>query len=289
MKQKIKNLSYAKFRELFPYDDVCLGIIFNMKYGGTNLTCAKCNTASTYYRVKTRKCYECGSCRHQLYPLAGTMMEGSTTDLTTWFYAIYMFSTSKNGVSAKELERALGVTYKTAWRIGHKIRETMGKGEDRMMKGVIEIDEALIGGVVHGGKRGWGAENKTCLFGIMERGGKVKVTPVENRERNTIFPLINKHVEKGSTVNSDEFKSYHTLGDEGYDHRTVIHSKYQWAQGENYTNSIEGYWSNLKKSILGTHTYVSPKHMQKYLDEFDFRHNHRSNEVIFNEILKRVV
>ena len=289
MKQKIKNLSFGKFQKLFPDDDVCLGVIFNMRYGGVNLTCPKCSKPTIYYRIKTRKCYECGECSNQIYPLAGTIMEGTTTDLTLWFYAMYLFSTSKNGVSAKELERALGVTYKTAWRIGHKIREIMGKNEDRMMSGVVEVDEALIGGVVRGGKRGWGAENKTCLFGIIERGGKVKVTPVDNRERATIFPLITKHVEKGSVVNSDEFKSYHTLGDEGYDHRSVVHSKYQWAQGENYTNSMEGYWSNLKKSILSTHTYVSPKHMQKYLDEFDFRHNHRNNEVIFDEILKRVI
>ena len=285
----MKNLSFGKFRELFPNDDVCLGVIFNMKYGSVNLTCTKCNNLTTFYRVKSRKCYECGQCGYQLYPLAGTIMEGSTTSLTTWFYAIYLFSTSKNGVSAKELERALGVTYKTAWRIGHKIREIMGNDADIVMSGVVEIDETLIGGRVRGGKRGWGAENKTCLVGIMERGGKVKVTPTPNRERETIFPLVNRHVQKGSIVNTDEFKTYHTLGGEGYDHRRVIHSKYQWAQGENHTNSIEGYWSNLKKSILGTHTYVSSKHMQKYLDEFDFRHNNRKDKIMFNEILKRVV
>ena len=107
-----------------------------------------------------------------MYPLAGTVFEGSTTKLTTWFYAMYLFSTSKNGVSAKELGRALGVTYKTAWRIGHKIRELMKGDADTVMSGVVEIDETLIGGRMRGGKRAWGAENKTCLFGVIERGVK---------------------------------------------------------------------------------------------------------------------
>jgi transposase-like protein len=159
--------------------------------------------------------------------------------------------------------------------------------DGQQFSGTVEIDEALIGGRVKGGKRGWGAENKTCLFGMKQRGGNIKVIAVKNRERDTLFPIIRLNVAKGTMINTDEFKTYHTLSDEGYGHKSVVHSKYQWAQGETHTNSIEGYWANLKKSILGTHTYVSPKHIQKYLAEFDFRHNHRDG-AIFEELLKKI-
>ena len=156
----------------------------------------------------------------------------------------------------------------------------------QVLSGVIEVDETLIGGK-RSGKRGWGAENKTCLLGMIERGGKVKVTTVESRKRSVIMPIIKETIEQGSVINTDEYKVYKILENEGYSHKTVIHSRYQWSRGDAYTNSMEGYWSNLKKSIFGTHTYVSPKHLQKYLDEFSFRHNHRKKEV-FTEIVKRI-
>jgi transposase-like protein len=216
-------------------------------------------------------------------------MEGSTTKLSAWFYAIYLFSISKNGVSAKELQRALGVAYKTAWRIGHKIRELMGTDIDSMqMTGIVEVDETLLGGASRGGKRGWGAENKVCLVGVKERGGKIKITAVEKRDRESIFPLIDKYVSKGTMINTDEFRAYSTLPEKGYLHDTVTHSKYQWANGDTHTNSIEGYWSNLKKSILGTHTFVTKKYLHRYLDEFDFRHNNREGVVMFDEIMKKI-
>lgn len=284
----LKNLSFSQFLERFPDDDSCLNVIFNLRYADLK-NCPSCGNPTTFYKVKKRTSYACGTCGYHLYPLADTIMRGSTTKLTLWFYAIYLFSTSKNGVSAKELERSLGVTYKCAWRIGHKIREAMIDNSGYLMSGVIEVDEALIGGKEKGGKRGWGAGRKTCLVGIMERGGKVKVTPVSTRDRQSIFPLIDQNVEKGSIINTDEFRAYKTLPGEGYEHRRVIHSKYQWAVGDAHTNSIEGYWSNLKKSILGTHTYVSPKHLPKYLAEFDFRHNNRKDKVMFDEILKRII
>lgn len=261
--------------------------IFKIRYSDME-ACIGCGvTKPKFYRVKNRNCYECGECGHQIYPLAGTIMEGTTTPLTSWFFAMYLFSVSKNGVSAKELQRSLGVTYKTAWRIGHKIRDLMNDKQDKLLKGIVEVDESLIGGKVKGGKRGWGAENKTCLFGMIERDGGVKVSVIEERTREAIYGEINSGVAKGSTVYSDEFKAYKTLSTQGYTHGSVVHSKNQWKDGDCHTNSIEGYWSNLKKSILGTHTHISKKHMHRYLNEFAFRHNNRKGN-IFEEILKQI-
>ncbi len=280
-------MTYKDFQKKFPDENICLEYIFQHKFSNTK-ECPSCKKKFKYYRVKSRKSYECGECSHQIYPMKGTIFEDSTTALCSWFFTIYLFSVSKNGVSAKEIQRQIGVTYKCAWRIGHKIRTLMNSGTPTKLNGIVEVDETLIGGRVSGGKRGWGAENKTCLLGMIERDGKVKVITLPNRERETIFPILEANIEKGTVVNTDEFRVYSTLPTIGFEHQKVNHSKYQWKNGDAYTNSIEGYWSNIKKSIFGTHTFVSPKHLPKYLGEFDFRHNHRKGFVMFDEIMKKI-
>lgn len=278
-------MTYLEFNKQFSSEDACLDYLFQQRYADID-ACPGCGIIDPrFYRIKSRKCYQCSECMHQIYPMVGTIMEASTTDLVKWFYAIYLFSVSKNGVSAKELERALGVTYRTALRIGHKIRELM-QPDNTLLEGTVEVDESLIGGKVRGGKRGWGAENKTCLFGMIERGGEVRVKVIPNRDRETVFAEINNNVSKGTLVYTDEFKAYRTLGDEGYRHDRVVHSRYEWSRGDCSTNSIEGYWSNLKKSIRGTHTRVSPQYLQLYLNEFSFRHNNRKSVNIFRKIIE---
>lgn len=284
---KTKKFTFKDFLERYPNDDACLEAIFKIRYGDLEC-CPKCAVANAkFYKMKNRRCYACGECGYHIYPTAGTIMYSSQTKLTSWFYAIYLFTVSKNGVSAKELQRQLGVTYKCAWRIGHKIRQMMAKDESKL-SGKVEIDESLIGGKGEG-KRGWGAENKTCMFGMMQRDGNVKTIMVDSRHRNVLIPLISKHVVEGSTIYSDEFRVYRVLVTYGYNHQSVIHSKYQWTNGDCHTNSIEGYWSNLKKAILGTHTFVSKKWLQSYLNEFDFRHNHRKEKNVFDVMLSKLI
>ena len=287
-----KQLSLTEFIQRFPNDDVCLEVVFRTRFGAME-RCKKCGmTPPLYYRVSARRCYECGKCGYHLYPCSGTIMHGSTTPLTVWFQALYLFSISRNGVSTHELERALGVDYRTAWRIGHKIRGAMAKAVERQQfSGQVEVDETLLGGASRGGKRGWGAENKVCIVGIVQRGGGVKTTPVVARNREEIMRLIRQYVQKGSTVNTDEFRAYNTLPDEGYQHKSVKHCRYEWTRGTASTNSMESYWSNLKKFISGTHTRVTPTYLASYLAEFDFRHSHRNTgtnmfERMFEEIIQ---
>lgn len=277
-------MNFSEFTKTFPDEEACMDHLYALRYNDLKI-CPKCGKAVKFYRVKDRKCYECGSCAYQLYPMAGTIFEGSTTDLRKWFFAIFLFSTSKNGISSRELSRTLGVTLKTGWRIGHQIRKLM-KDDGEVFRGIVELDESLVGGRAKG-KRGWGAENKTCVFGIVERGGKVRTKVVPNRSKNILFPIITSCIIAGTTIFTDEFNTYKTLNVEGYTHEKVVHSKYQWTNGDCHTNSLEGYWSNLKKSILGTHTWVSVNHLQAYLDEFSFRYSHRKND-IFEEIMKRL-
>lgn len=285
----MKQITFSRFLQHFPNDDVCLGVIFNMRYANLK-ECSKCHKPTRFHRVKKRKCFECSYCGYQIYPLAGTILEGSTTSLTNWFYAMYLFSVSKNGVSAKELERTLGVTYKTAWRIGHKIREAMGNEKKFKLEGKVEVDEALIGGRVKGKKsgKGWKTKNKICLLGMVERGGRIKVIPVKNREKRYIDPEINRHVRKGTLIYTDEYSGYNDLPTRGYEHESINHSRYRWAREDRHTNNIEGFWGNLKKSLSSTYTYVSKKHLPKYLNEFTFRHNKRREPDMFGEILKRI-
>lgn len=277
----ITKFSIVEFLKEYPNDDICLDVLFKSKHGDLS-ECPGCGKEHPkFYRIKTRTCYSCGDCGHQIHPMVGTIMEGSTTPLQKWFVAIFLFAVSRNGVSAKELERALGVTYKCAWRIGHKIRSLME--DDDKLSGLVEVDESMFGGKKKG-KRGWGAAGKELLFGMVERGksGKIKAVVVKSRKRNVLIPIIRQTVEEGSIVHTDAFRVYRMLNYCGYDHKVK--------NGEGiHQNSIEGYWGNFKNSIRGTHSFVSAKHLQAYLNEFGFRYNRRKSEIpMFDSILRRI-
>lgn len=281
------KFGFMSFLEQFPDEDACLRKLFNIRYSNLEC-CTRCGViGAKFYRVRKRKSFACGECGYQIYPLAGTILHGSTTSVHLWFYAIYLFATCKNGISAKELERVLEVTYKTAWKMGHKIRELMDFKGERPLHGTVEIDEALFGGVTKG-KRGWAADNKTTLFGMIERGYRARIFCVPNRTHRSILPVLIENIAIGSTINSDEWKGYKNLDKFGFEHKHVNHSKYQWRKGNVYTNSVEGHWSNLKKSIRGTHTFASQKHLQKYLNEHSFRYSHRKSISIFDELLAKI-
>jgi transposase-like protein len=193
--------------------------------------------------------------------------------LRDWFYSIYLFSVSKNGVSAKELERQLGVTYKCAWRIAKQIRQLFTQNKD-LLSDIIEIDETYIGGK-HSGKRGRGSENKTAVMGLAQRKGYLKAKVVKNTNSHTVKLIIRDNVKLESDIVTDEYRSYHIVKKMGFNHQTISHVKEQWANGTIHVNTIEGFWSQLKRSINGTYHCVSPKYLQAYVDEFVYRYNYR--------------
>jgi transposase len=258
-----------------PSDQDYLDKLFYGAPSGKTRLCPKCNTEEKFYAVKDRMCYECGKCGYQIYPLAGTIMEKTRTELWKWFRVINMFSNSKNGVSTKEVQRTIKVTYKCAWRMCNLIRSLMKSGDLEKLTGTMEVDETYIGGKKPSKSKGTGMENKTCVFGILQRNGEVRTFVVKNRDKKTLFPLIRKNVEKGSVVFSDEHSIYAALKKEGYEHDFVCHKKYNWKKGETSTNAIEAHWSVVKRSIGGTYVHVSRKWLQQYLDEASFRHNRR--------------
>lgn len=276
-----------EFRKRFPDDDSCLAEVMQLRYGSVKI-CPECQKDTKFHRVRSRKCYECQWCGLQVYPTKGTIFEKSTTPLSDWFYVIYLLTATRSGVSAKEVQRQLGVTYKTAWRMCHQIRSLMGGTNPEQLSGHVEIDETMVGGK-RKGKRGRGAEGKSTVLGMVERGGNIKAVQVEDVRRTTLMPHIKATITEGSRVSTDELKSYNALTDESYIHDAVRHAAKQFVKGDTHTQSIEGFWSRLKVSISGTHVWVSKKHLGKYVDEFAFRYNNRNMpDEMFNSVLSAV-
>jgi transposase len=282
------------FNRQFPTDAACLEFIFQARFpnGGT----CKCGKTDCFYPVTTRKCYSCSWCGHQVSPTEGTIFHKSRTSLKSWFFAMFLMSSSKNGVAALELKRHLGVTYKTAWRMNHQIRKLMAQGGD-IMKGIVEVDETFVGGLaknMHAKKRaktitGTGGANKTAIAGIVERSGDVRAVVVPNVRAETLLPLIVENVEAGATVCSDEWVGYNHVAHVGFVHAKISHSRGEYVRAEVHTNSIEGFWSQLKRSINGTFHCVSKQHLQCYVNEFVYRYNRRKSELpLFADLSARV-
>tara|TARA_R110002167_G_scaffold68149_2_gene192594 strand:+ start:540 stop:1220 length:681 start_codon:yes stop_codon:yes gene_type:complete len=218
---KSSEFSVREFFQRFPDDDACLDHIMSVRYGFRHF-CGKCGAESTFHRIKGRPAYACSNCGAHVHPMAGTIFQDTRTPLQLWFYAIYLFVTTRHGVSGKELQRTLGVTYKTAWRIGHQIRDLMAKADGfEMLRGRIELDEAYVGGRRSGGKRGRGVEGKTIVMGMKEREGRIVAETIPNVKKETLRNITLRNVEPGSTVSTDELTSNGLLTPVGYKHGTV--------------------------------------------------------------------
>ncbi len=270
------KLTIREFFKQFPDDAACLEHLFEVRYG-QGYECPKCEREAKWYPLENVRAYPGQGCGNHTHPTVGTLFEASRTSLQLWFYAIYLFTTTRHGVSAKELQRQLGVTYKCAYRMGHEIRKHMAvvDGEDQL-SGTIEVDETYVGGK-RKGKRGRGSENKTVVFGMMEKDGDVMTKVVVDTKTKTIQPHILENVEQGSEIYSDEWWAYRGLANKGYDHKTVNHGAGEYARDGVHVNSLEGYWSMLKKGITSTHIHVSGKHLEKYAKEFEYRFNRRKD------------
>jgi transposase len=205
--KKLGRLTVKEFFARFPDDDSCLTHIMEVRYGQRHV-CGACGVEGTFHKLTNRRAFSCASCGDHVYPTAGTVFQDTRTPLQVWFYAIYLFVTTRHGVSGKELERTLGVTYKTAWRMGQQIRQLMIKADGfEMLKGHVEVDEAYVGGR-HPGKRGRGAAGKTVVLGMKERDGRMQAMVVPDAKTSTLRPIVLDTIEKGSKVSTDELAAY---------------------------------------------------------------------------------
>jgi len=273
MKEKT-SLTIREFFAQFPSDESCLEHLFEARFGQGHV-CPKCQRKANWYRIKAERAYSCQWCGNHLHPTVGTPFEDSRTPLQLWFYAIYLFTTSRHGVPALELKRQLGVTYKTAWRMGHHIRKHMEAVDGEWpLFGQVEVDETIVGGY-RPGPRGRAALGKTIVMGMLQRDGDVMTKVIPNVQRETLHPIIEENIQPGSTVHTDQLISYRGLKAKGYNHKSVTHRLEEYVRGDCHVNGIENFWKHLKGSINGTHMSVSKKHLAKYAKEFEFRFNSR--------------
>ncbi len=283
-----KTFTIQDFFQKFPDNDACLEHLMLTRYG-TSLDCPHCGKHSKFSKHGKRPVYQCQWCSHQISPMAGTPFAKSRTALTKWFYAMYLFTTSRHGVPAKELQRQLGVTYKCAWRMGHEIRKYMTDVDgDSGLSGHVEVDEAYIGGKDNfiGRPTDNNKSNKVAVMGMVERGGNLIMRVIPKATKDVLIPHIVENIDTDATVSTDELHAYKGMTKHGYEHGFVSHKRKQWKKGIHHTNTIEGVWSQIKRSIKGTHIHVSRKHMSKYLGEFEYRYNMRSNpSLMFDRLL----
>jgi len=278
-----KAATLKQFQAKFPTDDACLEHLFVTRYGN-DVACPKCGEIGVFHRLKGKPAYTC-NCGHHIHPMAGTPFQDTRTPLTTWFHVMFLFCASRNGVSAKEVQRQTGVTYKTAWRMCYLVRQYMGYVDgDAPLGGkganAVEADHAFIGGHDKAGH-----DDKAVVLGMTERGGEVMTRVLPTARSEDAYPVMTDNIRAGATVYTDEAWAFMNLDQYGYAHDTVNHSKKEYVRGTVHTNSIEAFWSHLKRSISGTYISVSKKHLQTYLHEFEFRHNLRKHPHLMLDLL----
>lgn len=243
--------------------------------------CVHCQAEKVYtlnVAASKRVVLKCGKCRKQFSATVGTIFEDSHIALSKWFMAIQLMCSSKKGISAHQLHRTLGITYKSAWFMAHRIRHAMKQSPfSGKLGGVVEADETYIGGKARGQGVGRGTANKAMVFSLVQRGGNVRSFTVPNVTAANLKPILRQHVSSDARVMTDEWAGYKGIKGEFADHQTVNHSKEEYVRGEAYTNTVEGYFSLLKRGLTGTYHHVSRHHLHRYLAEFDFRYNARKD------------
>jgi transposase len=275
--------SVMEFMREFPDDAACLQWLWRTRCSedGLHATCPKCELERPFHRVNGRPAWDCDYCGYHLHPTAGTIFHKSSTSLQLWFYAMFLMSQTRCGLSAKQLEREIGVTYKTAWRMLNKIRnQLMDEQDGEPLSGDVEVDETY-----HGGKPRarqlrdrTGNRDKTrraVVFGMAERGGRVRAIHLPNTGSAVIKGQIHEHVLPASMIFTDEWPTYRGIGREYIGHRRIRHKDRIYVEGDVHTQTIEGFFGLIKNSIRGTYHAVSHKWLQGYLNEFAWRYNRR--------------
>lgn len=279
--------SVMEFMREFPDDESCLIWLWENRRSedGKTAFCPKCELDRPFHKVKARPAWDCDYCGYHLHPTAGTIFHKSSTSLQLWFYAMFLISQTRCGISAKQLERELGVTYKTAWRMLNLIRnQLMDQEQDEPLSGDVEVDETAGGGKVRASDTRKGPQHvamvksyRPTVWGAVERGGRVRVKIVRSRGTRDVELPIYEHVLPASMIFTDEWKSYRPehLERTFLAHRRIRHEDRIYVEGDVHTQTIEGFFGLFKNGVRGTYHAVSTKWLQGYLNEFAWRYNRR--------------
>lgn len=284
-KSSTSDYSVTEFLRDFPDDAACLEHLWRTRYSrdGEHAHCPKCGSERVFRRYVTkqgRQSWTCTGCGHHVHPTAGTIFAKSSTSLRLWFHAMYLMTSTRCGISAKQLERELGVHYKTAWRMFNKIRNELMKDDARPLRGKVEIDETGVHGRPRGPKMTqteaaqW-RERQVSVLGMVERGGRVKLRVIKSRRGEPLSEAVRANVNPASIIFTDDWRPYRPVGREYAGHSVINHSAGLYVRGDIHTNTIEGFFGNLKTGMRGTYKKVSQKWLQSYLDEYAWRYNER--------------
>jgi len=287
--------SLMEFMRTFKDDEACLDWLWRSRIAedGEHAECSKCERVRKFHRVQSRPSYSCDTCGHHLHPTAGTIFHKSSTSLHLWFYAMYLMASTRCGVSAKQLEREIGVSYKTAWRMLNLIRTQLMEQDDEPLSGDVEVDETAGGGKTRAGDSYRGHQHvmakmsrRPTIWAAVERGGRVRTKVVKSRSTIDIEPPLFQYVLPTSMVFTDEWKGYsERIGSRYIGHRRIRHEDRVYVSGDVHTQTVEGFFGNMKNGIRGTYHAVSSKWLPSYLNEYVFRYNNRSNGRSMFELL----
>jgi transposase-like protein len=289
-------MTYVEFLRRYPDSDACLEYL-KERYYPNGTECPKCGRASRFHRISGRSAYSCQFCAHHVYPTAGTIFHKSSTSLQLWFWAIYLISSSKCGISAKQLGREIGVTYKTAHRMLKQIRYLLA--DEDQLSGEVEVDETFMRGKLRASEtRGMTRQEAKQLsdrknvgrtvMAAVERGGRVRAALVPDRKEPTLEGKVREFVLPESMIFTDEFPLYVGIGKHFRGHKRIKHKQRVYVMDDAGTQNVESFFALFKNSVRGAHHSVSAKYLQHYLDEYTFRWNRRKDDgVIFGEILER--
>jgi hypothetical protein len=282
-------MTYSRFLELFPDNDACLEYLKG-KFFADGSECPGCGKPTKFFRVRGRAAYSCMYCRHQAYPTAGTIMHKSTVSLQLWFFAIYLMSSTRCGISAKQLEREIGVTYKTAHRMFKQIRTLLSEDADGPLSGDVEVDETSYGGKTRAYEIGRIKKTyRPTVIGMVERGGRVRTRIISDHGTRAIHGAVKELVLPASVLFTDEWDAYKTVAPRYQGHRRVKHLAKVYVDGDAHTQTIEGFWGLFKNGVRGVYHAISTRYLQNYLDEYTFRYNRRhSAEPMFWAMLSQV-
>jgi len=286
---KEQDINLISLIDRFHDEDRCRTYLETLRWPD-GLECPRCG-GKTISRIKTRHQLDCDSCRYRFSVTAGTIFHDSHLPLWKWFVAVYLIVESKKGISAKQMERTLGTTYRTAWHLNHRIRAALKEVDAQLLKGIVEADETFVGGEVEGMGRGYRG-NKTVVVGAFQRDGAIRLQVVRGRDRETLHGFIRENVAgDAQAIYTDDWKAYEGIAsDSGATrHETVNHSEKEYVRGDVHTNSMENVWSLLKRSIVGSYHQVSAKHLDACLDELEFRFNNRENPYMFRDAMRKLL
>lgn len=279
------DTNLIEMMEKFNSEDRCREYLEALRWP-SGVCCTRCGSLSVSKIVKRHQ-YDCNDCRYQFSPMAGTVFHDTHLPLTKWFLAVYLMCESKKGISACQIQRTLGIGYKAAWYLCHRIREAMKSDDSEKLKGIVEADETFVGGR-YDKRRKRASHEKPCVVGVIERGGDVRAEKIRSRGARAISAFLKESVEPGSRLMTDDYAGYAKVGRD-YDHAVIQHSKLQYVEGLTHTNSIENFWSLFKRGVIGSFHKVSEKHLDRYLDEFTYRFNGREDERLFQNTIKNLV